>query len=313
MALAGPPGDADALAGRSSCSDGGVEVEALVRRGLVAGRSQFTWTCAVGLARLYRTRGSRPRAARRPWSAEASRVLAASALRRSAGGTEASEPTSSACSRDSDHWPVRERRPRVKLPELPTLTAWPAAPGPRSGDPLSTLGYRAPTVRVLTGPRPDQGVGPRDRPGPVRFRRVHAESTGHAWSRARRPLVVTVHDLFWRRIPDAYPPAGGAGTRPRSRRAERRADRSSCPPSRRRTTWRRPARPDGCDHGDPDGLRPPASSRPRRGRAPTSSVWGVDGPFLLCVGTLEPAQEPAAPGRGLSGRSGTRCPNHGRW
>ncbi len=101
------------------------------------------------------------------------------------------------------------------------------------------------------------------------------------------PLVVTVHDLLWRRIPDAYPARGRRWHEGALTRALQRADRFIVPADvvaddlvaagaeRERIT----VIPMGSDH-----LPPPDAA------AATAHLaqLGVHGTFLLCVGTLEP-------------------------
>jgi glycosyltransferase involved in cell wall biosynthesis len=101
------------------------------------------------------------------------------------------------------------------------------------------------------------------------------------------PLVVTVHDLLWRRIPDAYPARGRRWHEAALDRALHRADRFIVPAevvagdlvaagaSRDAIT----VIPMGSDH-----LPPPDSAA----AAAHLEQLGVHGPFLLCVGTLEP-------------------------
>ena len=113
------------------------------------------------------------------------------------------------------------------------------------------------------------------------------------------PLVVTVHDLLWRRIPDAYPPRGrrwhegGAGPGAAPGRPFHRAGRGG---------GRRPGgggRVPGGDHGDPDGLGPPAATRlvPR----PLAHLESAGGARAVPPVRRDPgaAQEPPAPDRGL--------------
>jgi glycosyltransferase involved in cell wall biosynthesis len=101
------------------------------------------------------------------------------------------------------------------------------------------------------------------------------------------PLVVTVHDLLWRRIPDAYPARGRRWHEAALDRALRRADRFVVPADVVASDLvAAGASPDaitvipmGSDH-----LPPPDAAA----AAAHLDQLGVHGPFLLCVGTLEP-------------------------
>jgi glycosyltransferase involved in cell wall biosynthesis len=168
-------------------------------------------------------------------------------------------------------------------PEL-VLTASRPPPG-SADDPLAALGHPLRTS-VLPGPLLtrlwDRGVVR----APSGFDVVHAVSLATLESRTT-PLVVTVHDLLWRRIPEAYPARGRRWHEGALRRALRRADRFIVPAdvvasdlveagaSRDAIT----VIPMGSDHMPPPDL--PAA------RALLAAL-GIDGPFLLCVGTLEP-------------------------
>jgi alpha-1,3-rhamnosyl/mannosyltransferase len=100
-------------------------------------------------------------------------------------------------------------------------------------------------------------------------------------------LVSTVHDLLWRRLPEAYPPRGKAWHEAALQRALRRADRfivTSDPVAC--DLEEAGASPDaitiipmGGDHLPPPDLEAGAALLER---------IGVHGPFLLSVGTLEP-------------------------
>lgn len=101
------------------------------------------------------------------------------------------------------------------------------------------------------------------------------------------PLVVTVHDLAWRALPDAYPPRGRRFHEAALRVALRRAARLVVPSSEvagalvaaGADAGRVTIIPEGADHlpePDFDGARA------------LLARLGVDGPFYLSVGTLEP-------------------------
>ena len=103
-----------------------------------------------------------------------------------------------------------------------------------------------------------------------------------------RPLVATVHDLAFRRFPDAYPPAG---RRYHERSARIVADEAARVLVPSEATARDLAELYGVDRGrvtvTPLGVELPA--RPdHAGARRLLADLGVRGPFLLAVGTLEP-------------------------
>lgn len=156
---------------------------------------------------------------------------------------------------------------------------------PRSPDPLRSFGYPLRTS-WLPGPAMtrawDRGLV-RARGG---FDVVHASSVA-TLDPGQAALVVTVHDLLWRWVPDAYPARGRAWHEAALRRALRRGDHFVVPAdavARDLADAGAPAEaitviPLGSDH-----LAPPD--------APAAQVvldqLGVHGPYLLSVGTLEP-------------------------
>src|SRR5664280_677352 len=103
----------------------------------------------------------------------------------------------------------------------------------------------------------------------------------------RAALVVTVHDLLWRRVPSAYPTRGRLWHEAALRRALARAHgfivpadvvaEDLCHAGARRDAIT--VIPMGSDH-----LPPPD----RAAAAALLARLGIDGPFLLSVGTLEP-------------------------
>ena len=290
--------------GWSRALDGGAEVEALVARGRIRAADVHLGRAAPpDCADLYRDavatssdgrRAGEPPAGSSSWpSSCVGRPPAASA------------PTSSACSRDSTRWPPPTRPTHPNS----TLTAS-RRPGARP-DPLAALGHQLRTS-PLPGPLLTRAWDHGLVRAPSGFDVVHAVSLA-TLEPGDAPLVVTVHDLLWRRIPDAYPArgrrwheaalrAGAAAGRP-LRGARRR---------RRRTTWWRPVRPPdaitvipmGSDH-----LPPPDAGRRRgppglaRGATAVPAVRGHPGA----------PQEPAATRRGLRDRPGRSCPSRGRW
>ena len=154
-----------------------------------------------------------------------------------------------------------------------------------SPDPLAALGHP-----LLTSPLPGPLLTRAWDHGLVRVPTgvdlVHAVSLATVEPGAV-PLVVTVHDLLWRRIPDAYPARGRRWHERALARALRRADRFVVPAdvvaddlvtagaARDRIT----VIPMGSDH-----LPAPDAAA----AATHLAQLGVDGPYLLCVGTLEP-------------------------
>ena len=105
-------------------------------------------------------------------------------------------------------------------------------------------------------------------------------------------MVATVHDLLWRRVPDAYPrpgpdlARGGAAPGPAPGRPVRRARRGG---GRRPGGAGAPSEaitviPMGSDHLPPPDLAAAAAHLSR---------LGINGPFLLSVGTLEPRKNQA--------------------
>ena len=100
--------------------------------------------------------------------------------------------------------------------------------------------------------------------------------------------MATVHDLLWRRIPDAYPARG----RRWHEAALARALQPGRPLHRAGPRGRRRPGAGGrlgpIDHRDPHGIGPPARRPTPTPPPPHLARLGVTGPFLLCVGTLEP-------------------------
>lgn len=157
---------------------------------------------------------------------------------------------------------------------------------PRPGaDPLAALGLPAASSRL---------------PGAVLVRAWSAgaavpgqpavvQATSLAVPSGRPPLCVTIHDLCWRRFPDAYPRRGRAWHEAALRRAARRAAAVVVPSAAVRdelcasgagiTEDRVRVVEEGADH------LPPADDP---GASRLLASLGVEGPFLLAVGTLEP-------------------------
>jgi glycosyltransferase involved in cell wall biosynthesis len=169
-----------------------------------------------------------------------------------------------------------------RAPEL-TLTASRHAGG--GTDPLAEIG---PGLRasVLPGPLLTRAWDHGLIRAPDGIDLVHAVSLATLDTGAV-PLVATVHDLLWRRIPEAYPARGRRWHEAALRRALLRADQFIVPADvvaddleaagadRASIT----VIPMGSDH-----LPPPDADA----AATHLEQLGVRGPFLLCVGTLEP-------------------------
>jgi glycosyltransferase involved in cell wall biosynthesis len=103
----------------------------------------------------------------------------------------------------------------------------------------------------------------------------------------RAALVTTVHDLLWRRVPAAYPPRGRRWHEAALRRALRRSDRFIVPADvvasdlveAGASSDKVHVIPMGSDHLPPPDIQ---------GAHDLLVPMGVEGPFLLSVGTLEP-------------------------
>jgi len=169
-------------------------------------------------------------------------------------------------------------------PEVTLVASRPPA-GRQAPDPLVELGH---PVRSYPVPGPlltrawDRGI----LRGAAGFDVVQATSLSTMES-GRATLVTTVHDLLWRRVPEAYPARGRAWHEAALRRALRRSDRFIVPAEVVAADLLEAGAAPDAIHVIPmgsDHLPPPDH------QAATSllSSMGVDGPFLLSVGTLEP-------------------------
>ncbi len=155
----------------------------------------------------------------------------------------------------------------------------------RRPDPLAALGHELRTS-VLPGPLLTRAWDRGLIRAPSDVDLVHAVSLA-TLEPGDAPLVVTVHDLLWRRIPDAYPARGRRWHEGALARALDRADRFVVPAhvvaddlvEAGATRGRITVIPMGSDH-----LPPPDAAA----AAAHLAQLGVHGPFLLCVGTLEP-------------------------
>lgn len=162
---------------------------------------------------------------------------------------------------------------------------------PHGGDPLKGYGFP-----VRTSPLPARGLTRAWDIGLVRaphgFDVVH--SVSQAFPSPRRPrsrahpaprLTVTVHDLSWRWVPESFPPRGRRWHEATLARAVERAAALVTPSEEAAASLRKEGAArveviaEGCDH-----LPPPDHD----GAARLLGDLGVEGPFLLSVGTREP-------------------------
>jgi glycosyltransferase involved in cell wall biosynthesis len=171
-----------------------------------------------------------------------------------------------------------------EVPEV-TLAASRPPRGTAGGDPLARLGH---PLRISVLPAPlltrawDHGLVR----APSGYDVVHAASLA-TLETGRTPLVVTVHDLLWRRVPEAYPARGRRWHEAALRRALDRADRFIVPADVVADDLVAAGAPVGAVHVVPmgsDHLPPPD----RAAAADHLARLGVSGPYLLSVGTLEP-------------------------
>jgi len=169
-------------------------------------------------------------------------------------------------------------------PDIELLASRPSG-GRHGPDPLAGLGYPLHSSR-LPGPLLTRGWDHGVLRAPPGFDVVHAVSLA-TLEPGRAALVVTVHDLLWRRVPTAYPTRGRVWHEAALRRALARAQAFIVPADvvaddLCRAGARRDAVtviPMGSDH-----LPPPD----RAAAGALLARLGIDGPFLLSVGTLEP-------------------------
>lgn len=167
---------------------------------------------------------------------------------------------------------------------LELIASW--ATGARRGsDPMSSLGHPLHTA-PLPGPLLTRAWDHGILRAPPGFDVIQATSLS-TLEPGRAALVVTVHDLLWRRLPDAYPARGRRWHEAALRRALRRADRFIVPAEAVANDLRHAGAPEEMVTVIPMGsnhLPPPDAEA----GAALLSRMGVDGPFLLSVGTLEP-------------------------
>lgn len=188
--------------------------------------------------------------------------------------------------------------PEDERPSLSLLVSRPA----RGPDQLASLGPAVVSSR-LPGPLMtrawDLGLLRPGRGNDV----VHSVSLAAPLPAKGVPLVLTVHDVAWRSMPEAYPTRGRRWHEAALLRAAARAAAVIVPSEATATAIlaagvgigerRLHVVPEGSDHlGEPDG--PGAQALLER--------LGVKGPYLLTVSTLEPREEPCPPRRGLHPR-----------
>jgi len=169
--------------------------------------------------------------------------------------------------------------------DAPEVTLTVSRPPRRGPDPLVALGHPL-RISSLPGPLLTRGWDHGVVRAPSGVDLVHAASLA-TLDPGDVPLVTTVHDLLWRRIPDAYPARGRRWHEAALARALRRAEHFIVPASvvaddlvgAGASADRITVIPMGSDH-----LPPPDTAA----AAAHLADLGVDGPFLLCVGTLEP-------------------------
>jgi len=174
--------------------------------------------------------------------------------------------------------------PALERPEVTIV----ASRSPSQPDPLVSFGHRIVSSR-LPGPLMmkawDLGLTRVGRGTDV----VHSVSLAAPVPYPGVPLVVMVHDVGWRSMPEAYPARGRRWHEGALRRAAARAEVVVVPSEATATAvlatgvgiaeTRLVVVPEGADHlGEPDG--PTARALLER--------LGVRGPYLLTVSTLEP-------------------------
>lgn len=169
----------------------------------------------------------------------------------------------------------------------PAVTLFASRP-PAGDDPVAALGRP-----MVTSPLPGKALTQAwsvgmDWPVPTGADVVFAPSLA-APPAGRTPVVVAVHDVAWRRLPDAYPPRGRRWHDRALARAASGAALLLVPSEETGAEVVAAGAPGervrvvdpmyGCDHlppGDPAGA------------AAVLGGLGVRGPYLLAVGTLEP-------------------------
>ena len=169
-------------------------------------------------------------------------------------------------------------------PGAPDVRLWASRPPAGGDDPLAALGP------VVTSPLPGPALVRAWDWGLAAYRQqadvVHATSLAVP-PRRRVPLTVMVHDLAWRRLPDAFPPRGRRWHEAALGRATGRASLLLVPSrataddlvAARAPAPRVEVVEEGSDHLPAPDHDAAAAALARR---------GVDGPYLLSVSTIEP-------------------------
>jgi glycosyltransferase involved in cell wall biosynthesis len=155
----------------------------------------------------------------------------------------------------------------------------------RADDPLASLGYRLHPSR-LPGALARR-AWPRGLDAISGLSLLHATSFDVPPTRA--PLVVTVHDLLWREFPEAYSAHGRAWHDRALQRVARRASVVVVPS--RRSADALIAADTGIAAGAIEVIEEGADHLPPPDHAAAGALlqrWSIEGPYLLCVGTLEP-------------------------
>ena len=292
-ALLTAPGDGDGLAAALvRVLDGGDRRRRPGGAGPAPEPTQFSWeACAEGLALLYGE--ARRSAGSLGWPAPEPTGGAEVRRRAHAHDGRAAPADGLGWHRDLHQRPAPGSRRPGRPTSGPSSSCWPAASPAAVRRPIRcpSSATRC-TARALPGPVLTRAWDARDPAGPARLRRGPRHLAGHPRA-GEVGLVATVHDLLWRRVPEAYPARGRTWHEAALRRALRRADRFVVPAEVVADDLRRrPGRPRqaitvipmGSDHLPPPDLA--------AGRALLSRL-GINGPFLLSVGTLEPRKNQA--------------------
>ena len=195
--------------------------------------------------------------------------------------------------------------------DVTLLASRPPRRGSRPAGRLRTAGRR---VRA-PGPPDDPGLGPLRAPRPGGLRVVHSVSLAAPMLRRASPsrLVVTVHDLAWRRHPEATTRRGRRWHEARAPpRPRRRCRTSSC---RRASSPRTSPRSASTRRGSPWCAVAPTTWR-HPTRTATGALlqrMGVPGGYLLTVGTLEPRKNLDRLVRGIPPGPAAAARAVGRW
>jgi glycosyltransferase involved in cell wall biosynthesis len=170
------------------------------------------------------------------------------------------------------------------VPERPEVTLWTSRAPRRGPDPVAALGPV--TTSLLPGPALvwawDNGLAGFGGEADV----VHATSLAVP-PRRRAPVTAMVHDLAWRRVPDAYPSRGRRWHEAALGRAVARASVLMAPSS----TTADDLVAAGADAGRVEVVEEGADHLPPPDHPSADALLhelGVEGPYLLTVSTLEP-------------------------